>query len=178
MKNKKNLLDADKKVANHWQQFGAYLRQIRESRQAHDSRWTQQFVADKAGLSRQTLNSIENGMPTKRKTVLILAEALQVQDTDELLRRAGFAAPPSRKLSPLQITILANLQDLPEDLQDAVGAAVATLASHQTARNLARKRFDLTDDPDSSYNHAEAPLERPKEAYAVRPYPPKGVPDP
>lgn len=151
---------AKMKMDRHWQQFGAFVRQIRESRQAHDSKWTQQFVADRAGLTRQTLNAIENGKRTKRKTVYILAEALQVEDVDELLRRAGFAAPPSRKLSPLEITLLTNFRELPEDLQDAVGAAVATLAHHQTSRKLAKQHFEMTADPDSSsYNPTDAPME-------------------
>lgn len=146
-------------TAAKWEQFGEYLQRLRQARLDHDNRWTQQYVADLTGLTRQSYSGIENGKPTKEKTIRKIALALEA-DPDDLLRKAGFGTAPKsqREMTPLLITIVANLRELPTDLQELAAAAIVAAADKYRAKRLAKK-LEGADDPDSSYNHADAPLE-------------------
>lgn len=146
------------RAKERWQRFGEFLKSRREALLEYSDIYTQGFVAEQAGLTRQTYNSIEGGRPTKPDTIEKIAAALSI-DPQEAMHKAGFAPDPKalHGLSPLKIAVLTDLDDLPEDIRRLAAVAIRAVASQCRATRAARK-LDLTDDPDHTYNHADPPL--------------------
>lgn len=69
-----------------WEAFGRWVFRTRDSLNL-----TQQEGANLAGIDRQTWYRIEKGYPTKRDTVIKIAEVLNA-DIDYALELAGFAS--------------------------------------------------------------------------------------
>jgi transcriptional regulator with XRE-family HTH domain len=77
----------DQQVEELWRAFGRWIAAEREKRGL-----TQERVAEMAGMKRQQWHRLEQGQSTTRKTVLRIANALQITP-DEALVRAGFQSP-------------------------------------------------------------------------------------
>ncbi|MCD9188286.1 MAG: helix-turn-helix domain-containing protein [Pyrinomonadaceae bacterium] len=69
-----------------WKVFGAWLKAQREN-----AKLSQEGLGDRIEVDRQTIYRIENGLSgTKRETVIALAKALQVSESEALIK-AGFS---------------------------------------------------------------------------------------
>ncbi|HEY0607896.1 MAG TPA: helix-turn-helix domain-containing protein [Herpetosiphonaceae bacterium] len=131
--------------------FGKLVRSLRkEHRDADGTQWTQQILADKAGVDKRTLERIEQGLLRKidPDIVLRLVDALELTSVEReqfffasmLLDNSNLASPqsdPEEKLKML-LAMLASLR-LPAMLVDVYADVIAV---NSGALHL----FDLYDD--------------------------------
>src|SRR5262245_22547008 len=54
-----------------------------------DKGWTQKQLADEVGFAKKTVERLENGEPTRRQTLQVVADALGVRVEDLLVREGA-----------------------------------------------------------------------------------------
>lgn len=166
-----NIQKLDDYYAERWRRFGEYIRARREALQDVSDKWTQTYVADTAQISRQIYNGIENGRPAKQKTLLKIAQVLELDPREVLEKAFAQKNQSSQSLPPLIVSVNTDLQDLPPDVQEAIATAIEAVAKkHRQKQGRHAKKLNDAHDPDASYNHADAPLDvanpRENKAYA------------
>ncbi|MBX3266385.1 MAG: helix-turn-helix domain-containing protein [Acidobacteria bacterium] len=107
--------------------FGSWLRARRE-----EMHLSQQGVADKVGVDRQTIYRIESGTSgTSRETVIAIAQVLRI-NVDEALIRSGYATPAFDRLDPGSFK---GVEKLTPDQRVAVRRAMQALIDSLAAGN-------------------------------------------
>lgn len=128
-------ISAEERDRQMWLEVGKRIRAYREKR-----RWTQEQCAEWAGMKRQQWHRIEQGASTKRKTLLRIAEVLDI-DPEEVLSWAGQILPSSTDrvvfgfpLTPETTRLLTIFGDLPDDTKQDVFLILEALWRRHASR--------------------------------------------
>lgn len=136
-----------------WKAWGAWFK---KSYRAKGLR--QKDIVEITGISRQHIHAIENGAPTKRSTVIILAKAAGL-DLEEALWLAGMGGPsePSETVKRLANEIARLLDALPEEVQEVICDSIRQLAATYFRLESLRRGTESEQAGSGSRRHSISP---------------------